>query len=91
MITSATSTGAGTCQKTFFTPKSVWKPGGTSSRFVPPVTTSAMPVPIPSVPRVVMNELTRIRVMISPFTRPKQAPVRRATTTPTKMPRARCG
>ena len=90
-ITAATNTGTGTYPNTFFTPKSSWKLGGTSSRFVPPVTTSAMPVPIPTVPSVVMKELTRILVTISPLTSPKQAPVKIATATPATIPRASVG
>ena len=39
------------------------------------LTTRLRPVPIPSVPSVAMNELTRRRVTISPFTRPKAVPV----------------
>jgi len=37
--------------------------------------TATWPVPMPSVPSVAMNELTRRRVTISPLTRPKAVPV----------------
>ena len=61
------------------------------STFEPLLTTRLRPVPIPSVPSVAMNELTRSRVTISPFTRPKAVPVATAAATPAAIPRPRCG
>ena len=59
-----------------------WNPVGTEERLVPPVSRSAAPKAMPSVPSVAMKGGRRRRVTRRPFSRPHAVPAASATRMP---------